>query len=568
QGLQGLPQGVPTVSDNHQAELLARWLSESSRGEPAPEGLDADAVEAILALRPDLAPPARVDIRDILDAVEDGPFAASTDGEVAALADWLGGGDLDDTSDLVGSDIQETVFALRPDLAPAPRVDMDDIFGAVTEGPFAEPAEPIAEIAPVVSLADVREQRASRRRWWAPVGAIAAAAAALLMINPAVMNLPAPTQDLSIERSMDQSGAAVADPAPAASAASVVEPMDSRLAEARKDAVSTGDAAHSGLNGAEGLSGGEVQQAPLSAATEDAAPEPEPVEELEEDLSRGGMSAPEPVVAKPESAPTEPARETTRALESLGYVSEPVPDSAGGFGTAGLVAGDEDAADDDLSVDRFEDAPQLDMVTAEARDYNEVEGENRRFKERNGLVRPRVGRNQDAPAAAEAPAAPEEQAAEIGTRASVVDESVSLADTNDLPGLGEAAMLDRLRGSANSLKPVPNMSVKYPDLAAAYAAADAEWNAGRMDVAIGLLAPFAVHPDPDVVLDVTWQHANMRYRTGEIPSALQVIEGGLRVSGGDGLLRSRLYALQGTLLERRGQPEEAIQAYRKAIEVR
>jgi predicted RNA polymerase sigma factor len=89
-----------------------------------------------------------------------------------------------------------------------------------------------------------------------------------------------------------------------------------------------------------------------------------------------------------------------------------------------------------------------------------------------------------------------------------------------------------------------------------------------MDVAIGLLAPFAVHPNPDVVLDVTYRHALMRYRTGDIPGALLVIEQGLQVSGGDGLLCSRLCHLQGQLLERLGQPEQAIQAYRHAIEVR
>ncbi|MDG1481155.1 MAG: hypothetical protein P8R54_16305, partial [Myxococcota bacterium] len=240
------------MSDNHQAELLARWLSESGRGEPAPTGLDEDAVEAVLALRPDLAPPARVDIDDILDVVEEGPFAET--GEGAALADWLDSGTL---SDAIDADVQEAVFALRPGLAAAPRVDMDDIFGAVTTGPFAQDAAP--EVAPVVSLMEARQQRASRRRWWAPVGAVAAAAVALLMVNPVVMTLPEPTMDLALEA---PSPTLEAKRAPAAEAPVAAAPPPRPSGEARSDARES------------------LKEAPSSGATSEAfvsESEPDPV---------------------------------------------------------------------------------------------------------------------------------------------------------------------------------------------------------------------------------------------------------------------------------------------------
>lgn len=62
------------MSEQHQAELLARWLADGGRGDP-PEGLDAEALEAVYALRPDLAPPPRVSLDDILSGVTTGPFA-------------------------------------------------------------------------------------------------------------------------------------------------------------------------------------------------------------------------------------------------------------------------------------------------------------------------------------------------------------------------------------------------------------------------------------------------------------------------------------------------------------
>ena len=532
------------MSDNHQAELLARWLSGAGRGELAPEELEADAVEAVFALRADLAPTPRVGIDDILDGVEVGPFAVAAAEEAAVLADWLDS--IEDGDADLDMDIQEAIYALRPDLAPAPRVTMDDIFGTVTGGPFAQAAaEPEGT---VVSLAAAREKRASKRRsWWAlpGVGAIAAAAVALLMINPAVMNMPEPMQDLAMEQ-MTAPPPAVSEPVPAPAAAPELmlkgEAEDLPMELSRRTSVA---------DGASARESGIAQQAPASAGSAVATDAP----------AGGGL--------------------VTEPLDTRGYVGGPAANNEG------VVAAfaDEDTLEvsDDFDIDLSAGDVSTGRSYAEepaAAEPDEAvvvaseSAEPARSRDREGLSLPRLGRNKDEPTADMAPAVPEAPMAEAEFDEAIVEEraeqvETTLSDTrSDLTGLGQPALLDRLRASAWSLQPVPDIGAKYPNLAATYTAADAEWNAGHMDVAVGLLAPFAAHPDPDVVLDVTWNHAQMRYRMGEILGALEVIEKGLRVSGGSALLRSRLYALQGQLQERRGQPEEAIRSYRQAVEVR
>jgi hypothetical protein len=62
------------MTDDRQAERLAAWLDGAA--EPELEALDVDVVEAVYALRPDLAPAPRVTADDILAAVTSGPLAA------------------------------------------------------------------------------------------------------------------------------------------------------------------------------------------------------------------------------------------------------------------------------------------------------------------------------------------------------------------------------------------------------------------------------------------------------------------------------------------------------------
>lgn len=62
------------MNEEQQAATVARWL-DAGGTLPPPEGLDPDVMEAILALRPDLAPPPRLSALDILADVRGGPLA-------------------------------------------------------------------------------------------------------------------------------------------------------------------------------------------------------------------------------------------------------------------------------------------------------------------------------------------------------------------------------------------------------------------------------------------------------------------------------------------------------------
>jgi hypothetical protein len=138
------------MSESLHADLLAQWLS-AAPGSVPPEGLEEEVLGSIYALAPDRAPPHRVRIEDVLDALLTGPVA--------------------------DPEVSEAAIALNPDLAPAHRVDIDQILDSVTEGPFAAGAQPGGEI---IDLAAARR----RRRWWVGTGAIAAAAVALFIVVP------------------------------------------------------------------------------------------------------------------------------------------------------------------------------------------------------------------------------------------------------------------------------------------------------------------------------------------------------------------------------------------------
>jgi hypothetical protein len=71
------------MNPEKQAELLARWLADPSSGPP--EGVDADALESVYALRPELAPAPRVSVEDILSGVRAGPLARVDDAIPAAV---------------------------------------------------------------------------------------------------------------------------------------------------------------------------------------------------------------------------------------------------------------------------------------------------------------------------------------------------------------------------------------------------------------------------------------------------------------------------------------------------
>ncbi len=95
------------------------------------------------------------------------------DQQARALAEWLDSPVGTPVPTDVDPEVLETVFSLRPDLAPAPRVEVDDILAMVTTGPLA--VEVIPEPA--------NNPRPSRWLAWGGTSMLLVAVAALFAIN-------------------------------------------------------------------------------------------------------------------------------------------------------------------------------------------------------------------------------------------------------------------------------------------------------------------------------------------------------------------------------------------------
>ena len=560
---------------NNQPEQLARWLSRAQQGgdDARPEGrdargwdgdgLDADVVEALFALRPDLAPPPRVCIDDILAAVESGPLLAQealADG--AALATWLEGGEPPDDGDVV-----EAITALRPALAPPPQVDIDDILGAVTAGPFAA-SSPSAQAAPteggaVISLA----ARRPRKLWWAlpGLGALAAAAAALLVVQPiSLQQLEPPLQDPVLECATAPRAAPEAPSAPAAQAPERIAAAPAASPKRKSEAQPAPSTRTATTSSSADLQGGIVAPAEPSREQLQAlgyVGEGEDAAESEEPTAQPAMRTP-----SPETGVMDELRATRNRDDSD---DEGMSSSAGG--SAFDIASSEESAPRADAPVAADAAPSIDspvaagaapsieepVATGAAPSIEEPVAadaeESAAPRGRGGfsLPRPRKGA---APAGAAQPAA---------------DALAEAADMpSGLPPIGQAEVLSQLRSAAFSLQAVPDVAGRYPEVAEAYAMADAHQQVNDPASALAALSSLTTHTDPDVVLDVAWRRAQLLLRMGRTPAAQAAVDQGLAVGGGDALLRSRLLALRGQLLERRGDPESAAESYREAIEVR
>ncbi len=145
------------------------------------------------------------------------------------------------------ADVRETLIALRPELAPAPRVSVDDILAGVTEGPLAaaptgsEAEEDPKSAMPMGASVGASPQEAplegssrSRRPWLfaalgvGGMGSLVAAAAVLLVVGSVTMN-------------SQNEPAVVMDQGPAAAPMRASEPMDDAVAmEEAAGVVDTG----------------------------------------------------------------------------------------------------------------------------------------------------------------------------------------------------------------------------------------------------------------------------------------------------------------------------------------
>lgn len=349
------------------AELLARWLDGPQSPDAADavwaevrEGLEPEVVEAVVALRPELAPAPQVDLESLLDGLDDGPLqpvSAEEAAAAAALADWLDQPEGDIPEDGLEDDVLEALHALRPDRAPAPQLDLDAVLGSVGTGPLAsggpsplhaaptiqDGSELAAEPAPVVDLAAARAARMPR--WMLPgAGLIAMAATALLFVLPTADEAMQGAAPAEAPAHMDE---ARPDPAPRPralrSAASKPAPDANKpRPDAKKEAP---PALEPELAAAPPAT--PSLDAPSAAPAKRTAPEAEPSTRADraQEASRG--AAPRQEAAGRESLPAEDQNAESKAkqgdqLSALGYVSGgsagPTPADRSSAATGGLTA--------------------------------------------------------------------------------------------------------------------------------------------------------------------------------------------------------------------------------------
>lgn len=337
------------MTEQRQAEALARWLSQ---GGEVPDEVGDDVAEAVLALRPDLAPPPSLSIDDVLDSLTAGPLAADREG-ARRLAAWLDAGELPEEDE----DELDAVFALRPDLAPAARVSIDDILGAVREGPLAErsagapePTLPasIGELPePVVVANTVPREHRRLPPWFLPgAGVMLMAALALLVVLPVKDQAPS------------------AEPAPLAASAPAERPVGLEMVPEATTSPTTPTSPQpspaQGVGAAREQAAGDLASDGLNAQLSSPAEEKAPVDAPARDITTldlapraaeggGPSAAPAPFVADERLQKDE----ASKTLSNLGYVremddaevvlSQPGTVSGGaGLGTVGGASSDDE----------------------------------------------------------------------------------------------------------------------------------------------------------------------------------------------------------------------------------
>jgi hypothetical protein len=124
-----------------------------------------------------------------------------------------------------------------------------------------------------------------------------------------------------------------------------------------------------------------------------------------------------------------------------------------------------------------------------------------------------------------------------------------------------SAPIERLRAEAQPIKRPPDLAKRHPDLAPTYD----QLRAARGDAVIPLARPLLGYADPDVGQDAAFRIATVHLAAGRTDEALAIIAHGLGRGGAAPYFRSRLLALQGEVLERRGDEEGARQSYQDAI---
>ncbi|MCB9795776.1 MAG: hypothetical protein H6741_24030 [Alphaproteobacteria bacterium] len=463
----------------------------------------------------------------------------SPEDQASQLARWLAERPGAEPPDGLDPEVIEAVYALRPDLAPAPRVTVDDILAGVGVGPFAhldaapegaaQGAPPLPEQVPGVDAEVVPFSvvAARRRRLWGGLGALAAAALVLIVALPALDEAPGPGSDplKQTERMLMDAPAQEAEP------------------------VASGDLQQPMAEGAEGPADLPKPAAapPPPRAPAKASPPSARTPQGNVASSGGGSAGPGTYDQLELGRSASGEAWTPEEAQAASAPSPLEPVSA--------VAQTEAAFEDGLASPSQSGASALD-------DIEEANARPAR-REREGLFDRRDASNTVSP----------EPVADAGSYDWGADEAVADNDRysaeeeelveeepipTDVAGLrGLAWPGDYSDGWWRGTSAEPRMA---PVLSEASAAA------GRGDPSAAARACAALIADPSAPVgqDMAWRAASYALQAGDSASASRWIAQGKQRSSANTAFLARLWALEGQVLEARGDTEGARQAYRTA----
>ncbi|MCP4807015.1 MAG: hypothetical protein GY913_26795 [Proteobacteria bacterium] len=443
------------MTPEKQASLLAEWL-EKPPGTAPPEGVDSDALEAIYALRPELAPAPRVSIDDILAGVSEGPFSRTAEVPIARTAEV-----------------------------------------PISEAPTEIEDEVIVEADPETGRGEVVDFAAARRRRtrvWGAIGTMAAAALILFTVLPADDGF----ENLAKEAPTADPVAQVASPEAVQTAEDYDRPNED-LAEL--DALEEGEAT------------------PARPAKQERTGRYDALKNLSSaDMDAGDLS--DGLAPSGGGASYGPAPEELHLEDAEQKAAEPDPEPA----LAGLGYVEAEEAQDEAAYDT------LDVAQPAA-------SESRKTRSSWG------NREKD-----ESPKSSSRASSSTTAGSSAYD--APAAEPEPIP-----SDLDALRAAA------------FPsDYSASwYLRALDDAGLDRVDAAIssGDYASLISDPDPRVGQDFAGRAAQ-EAASSSSSNALGYVNEGLRRSSANTPFLSRLYALQGQILEAQGDVEGAKAAYTNA----
>lgn len=200
---------------------LATWLDAILAGDSSLEPpQDSEALAVVWAMRPDLAPPAKLSIESVLSRVSVGPFM-----EKVGSSERMEGEDESASHEKVDTEALDTVeddfvtalfSEARKDKSASPSVSLDDVFARIESGPFGtsvaggtekreqverSPLEETEKPDGATSsslLSETEGSSANNNRWWNARWLAGGLAAALVLLTLVPSEFEAPVSEDSI----------------------------------------------------------------------------------------------------------------------------------------------------------------------------------------------------------------------------------------------------------------------------------------------------------------------------------------------------------------------------------